>query len=264
MSTIDIHTHAFPDGLAGRAISKLEAECPWKAVGKGTVKSLLKSMDAADVDVSVVCAIATKVGQAEGILRWCREIQSDRIDPLPSVHPDEPDVGTCLRRIAEEGFVGIKLHPMYQSFAIDEPRMDPLYSAASEAGLFIQFHCGLDIAFPPQDDRASPIRTRNVIDRFPDLKTVCTHMGGWRAWDLVEKHLIGRNVLLETSFSAEELGPQRMTDMIRRHGPGRVMFGTDWPWQRQDHARARIEQLGLDEKELRGILWSNAAKLMGY
>jgi hypothetical protein len=264
MSAIDIHTHAFPDDLAGRAIADLERKSPWKAVGKGTIKSLLKSMDAADIDVSAVCTIATKVGQVEGILKWCRSIQSDRIDPLPSVHPDDPEPGKWLHRIADEGFVGIKLHPMYQSFAFDEPRMDPVYAAAAECELVVVAHCGRDIGFPADDDRASPQRVRRVIDRFPNLTLICTHLGGWRSWDLSEQYLIGQKVFLETSFSLDELGPQRSADIIRRHGPRRVLFGTDWPWQDQAEQVERIEGLGLGEHETNGILWSNAAGLLGY
>ncbi len=94
----------------------------WKAVLDGRVNSLLASMDRAGVEISVVCPIATKPAQVEGIFNWCKEIRSRRIAPFPSVHPDSPDAVAWLERFASEGFRGIKLHPMYQQFAIDEER----------------------------------------------------------------------------------------------------------------------------------------------
>lgn len=261
MSAIDIHTHAFPDDVAKKAIPQLQAAAPWKAVGKGTVASLLKSMDAADVDLSVICSIATKPAQVQSIFDWCRKIRSDRIDPFPSVHPQSADAKAWLRRFADEGFVGIKLHPMYQDYDIDDPRMDEIYGTAAELGLVVESHCGHDAAFP-QDERANPERIRRVIDRHKGLTFVATHMGGWTSWDQVEKHLLGCDVWMETSFTLKWMGPERLTDFIRRHGADKVLFGTDWPWASQiDEVRA-IKALDLTDDQKRKILSTNAGRLL--
>ena len=259
-----MHTHAFPDEIAARAMAKLEGEAPIRAVGRGTIADLLASMDRADVDISAVCAIATKPDQAEGILKWCRKIRSDRIEAMPSVHPDTPQAGRWVERFAKEGFRGIKLHPMYQEFAADERRMDDIYAAAAAAGLLVVAHCGKDIAFPPDDDRAAPARFARVVERFPRLRLLCTHLGGWESWDEVEQCLLGTQVYLETSFSLPTLGAGRSVELIRRHGVERVMFGSDWPWKPQDEEIRLIRGLGLSETDTRAILWSNAARLMGY
>jgi predicted TIM-barrel fold metal-dependent hydrolase len=169
-----------------------------------------------------------------------------------------------MRRIAEEGFVGIKLHPMYQDFIADEPRLDPIYAEAADGNLAVTIHCGQDIAYPDAGDRASPARMRNVIERHKNLKLICTHMGGWRDWQDSRKHLAGAACLMETSFSMEELGPPAAIEFIRAHGAGQVMFGTDWPWQDQKKAMATLKGVGLSEDELRQVMWSNAARLLGY
>ncbi len=263
MGIIDIHTHAFPDELAGRAIGSLEASAQWQAIAGGTISELIASMDACGIDRSVICTIATKPGQVKGILTWCKQIRSQRITPLPSVHPKDQDATDWISKFAGEGFVGIKLHPMFQDFEIDDRAMDEIYSAARDNGLFITFHCGRDIAFEPDDDRASPARLRKTLDRFPGLKVIATHMGGWRMWDEVIEHLLGRDIYLETSFSLAELGPQRVASMIQQHGPGRVLFGTDWPWQSQQKDVEAIQELPIDESEMNSILFANAAKLLG-
>ena len=263
MSAIDIHTHAFPDEIAKRAIAKLEAEGNWQAVGDGTIAGLVQSMDAADIDISAVCAIATKPDQVKGIFKWCKAIRSDRIEPLPSVHPQTPKAAKWLRRFAKEGFAGIKLHPMYQDFVVDDPAMDPILSAAAECGLFVEMHCGNDIAFP-HDARAAPARVRRVIDRHPTLKLVCTHLGGWRAWDESAEHVLGTGAYVETSFSMPILGPERAAEMIRRHDPRRVLFGTDWPWIDQRKDLDLLGGLDLTPAEIKGIRWANAARLLGY
>jgi hypothetical protein len=263
MKLIDVHAHAFPDAIAERAIAALEAGCPWKAFARGRTSELLASMDAAGVDASVVCTIATKPDQAEGILRWCEHIRGPRLLPFPSVHPLTPDGPAWVARIAAADFPGIKLHPMYQDFVIDDPAMDALYAAAAQAGIIVAFHCGHDIAFPPDDDRAAPRRTAAVLDRFPALKVICTHMGGWRMWDEADAFLVGRDVYLETSFSLAGLGPARAADMIRRHGAARVLFGSDWPWARQQADAALLDALPLRPDELQAVRSRNAAALLG-
>ncbi len=264
MSVIDIHTHAFPDSLAERAISQLAKASTFEPVGDGTVAGLIASMDQANIDLSVICSIATRPDQTKSILEWSEKIRNDRIEPFPSIHPDTPKPRNWMKKIAKAGFAGIKLHPMYQDFIFDEDRARPIFEAACEFGLIVAAHCGLDICFPPTDLRASPQRVRNVIDRHPGLKLICGHMGGWRLWDDVEQYLLGTDVYLETSFSLFELEPTRAAEMIRRHGAERVMLGSDWPWRRQDQSIKEVEQLGMDEKDLRKILWSNAARLLGY
>ena len=261
MQVIDVHTHAFPDSLAERAMAALQEHCPWKAVSDGKIASLLASMDQAGVQTALLCTIATRPDQPAGILKWCHQIAGPRIIPLPSVHPDTPDIAGWIRRFRDEGFVGIKLHPQYQDIEADDPKMDAIYAGAEESGLVVQSHCGRDIAFPPDDDRAAPRRFAAVMRRHAGLKLVCTHLGGWRMWDEVRQHLLGTDVFLETSFSLEELGPQVAEEMIRRHGTGKVMFGTDWPWQDQQQALRQLGKLDLNRTEQQAILCGNAQRL---
>jgi predicted TIM-barrel fold metal-dependent hydrolase len=263
MAAIDIHTHAFPDEIAARAMAKLEAGCPWKAFGDGTVAGLLKSMDLADIDISVICTIATKPDQVGGIVKWCLKVAADRIVTLPSVHPDAPDAAQWCERIADEGFPGIKLHPMYQQFAADEPRMDAIYDACRRHDLFVVSHCGYDIAYPPDDTRGAPARFAAVLKRHKGLKLVCTHMGGWRAWDESAQSIIGSDAYVETSMSLTDLPRDKAVAMISAHDPSRMMFGTDWPWQPQKESVKAIERLGLSKEQTRAVLYGNAAKLLG-
>ena len=266
MPAIDFHTHAFPDDVAGRAMAGIETPGTWESYGDGTVGGLVASMDKADIDVSVICPIATRPGQVKGIFKWAKAIRSARIEPFCSIHPEDRNVGKWFRRFAKAGIRGLKMHPMYQDFAVDEERMAPIYRSAIDCGLIIEFHCGKDIAFGPDDDRASPARFARLFDRFGQMRTVCSHMGGWLDWDEGEKHIIGRDVMLETSFSLGDQGTDsgRVARMIRRHGVERVMFGTDWPWADQKLHVKLFNDLDLPEGDKKAILFSNAAKLLGY
>jgi predicted TIM-barrel fold metal-dependent hydrolase len=130
-------------------------------------------MDKADIEKSVVCCIATKPEQFEPILRWCTAIRSDRLIPLPSVHPADPACLDGIRRIRAEGFQGIKLHPFYQDFFADDDRMFQFYEEVVHQGLLLVMHTGYDIAFP-RIRRADPPKLLGIAETFPDLKLVTT------------------------------------------------------------------------------------------
>ena len=87
MQIIDFHTHAFPDDLAARAVSALEKGAGVPAMLDGKVSSLLKSMDRAGIERSMVCSIATKPAQFQKILDWSKAVRSSRIIPFPSIRP---------------------------------------------------------------------------------------------------------------------------------------------------------------------------------
>jgi uncharacterized protein len=264
MTVIDFHTHAFPDTLAARAIAALEAGANhvWRAKLDGRVSSLVASMDAAGIARSVTCPIATKPEQFDGILTWCLSTRSDRIVPLASIHPAAADVQGQIDRVAEAGLIGIKLHPQYQDFAADEARLDKLYAAAALRGLLVVLHCGFDIAFS-ESTAAHPHRIAAIAQRHPDIRLVATHLGGFRAWDEVRRHLVGSNIWMETSFTLGWTPDEEVLGIIRDHGPGRILFGTDSPWADQQAEVQRLAALPLSEAEKTAILGGNAEKLLG-
>lgn len=262
MPVIDAHCHVFPDSLASRAIRTLEQGCPWMSVGDGTLAGLTASMDAAGVERAFACMIATRPGQEEAILSFCRQVKSQRIVPFASVHPDSAGPGRLVERIADAGMVGIKVHPMYQNCPLDDSRMDEIYSAAAANNLLVTLHCGRDIAYPADDDRASAQRIVRVLKRHPNVTFIATHLGGWRKWEQAAEHLLGLGLYVECSFSLQFLSPEEARKLIQGFGTDRVMFGTDWPWV--DHAQdiERLKQLDLDHDDLQGIIYGNADRLL--
>ncbi len=259
---IDFHTHAFPDALATRAMKALLQEAPGiQAYLDGTLGSLLGSMDRAGIDRSVVCCIATKIEQFDPIFGWCRQIRSDRVIPFPSVHPADPKRIERIDRIADEGFLGVKLHPFYQDFYAAEDSMAEYYQRVSERGLLLVVHTGFDIAFPRQR-RADPRTMREIGERFPELKLVVTHLGAWQQWDEVRQYLLGRPVYMEISMAMEDLGPAISRQMLMAHPAEYLLFGTDSPWTDQATTLAQLRALDLAEPRLSRMLYRNAHELL--
>ena len=259
---IDFHTHAFPDEIAQRALNAIEHAGGIKPNFDGTLKGLLNSMEDAGVSISVVLSIATKPSQFDSILRWSSSILSEKIIPFPSVHPDDKQAREHILQIKEEGFKGIKMHPYFQNFYVDEERMFPIYEVITEAGLILVMHSGYDFAWE-RVDRAGPHRILKVIENFPELKLVAAHSGGWEQWDMVEELLIGKRIFIETSFSSSFLKEEQFERLILKHSSDMVLFGTDTPWANQKKALQQFNNSGIPDNIRRKILGENAAKLLG-
>ncbi len=186
---IDFHTHIFPDQIAKNAIPQLEKEGNVQAFLDGTKEDLLNSMEKAKISQSIVCSIATKPSQFATILSFSEQIRSEKIVPFPSIHPADPDSLSKIRQIKQKGFKGIKMHPFYQDFYLDDHVLTPIYKEIAEQNLILLMHTGFDIAFP-NIRRADPTQILKVINNFPSLRLVTSHFGAWNLWQEVRENLL--------------------------------------------------------------------------
>ncbi len=258
---IDFHTHAFPDQVAPTAIPALEKKGNVKAYLNGTVTDLLKSMDQAGIEQSVVCSIATRPEQFQPILDWSQSIRSQRIVPLPSVHPTDPDRFDHLQQIKDQGFVGLKLHPYYQDFFLDDPELLEFYAKIQELDLMVVMHTGYDIGYP-RIRRANPERILNLLQMVPGLRLITTHLGGWDEWADVRELLTGLPIYMEISFALDFLDQIRLRDLIENHPPEYILFGTDSPWADQATTLKMLAKLGLSDDLYERIVRGNAKALL--
>jgi predicted TIM-barrel fold metal-dependent hydrolase len=210
----------------------------------------------------VICCIATAPEQFTPIFDWCRKAQTDKVIMFPSIHPADTKYKERIARIKDAGFKGIKMHPYYQDYFLDEDRMLPIYEGLEQNDLMVVAHTGHDIAFP-NDDRADCRRILKVTEMFPKLKFVATHLGAWQQWDEVEKMLAGKHIYMELSWSLDYLAPEQARRIILTHPADCVLFGTDSPWTDQGKTLSLLKNLKLPRKLERKILRDNAMALLG-
>ena len=265
MNIIDFHTHIFPDKIARQTIERLAEESgEYRPKTDGTLLGLLASMDQAGISLSVVANIATRPGQMMPIFDFCRQLSRDRIAPLISVHPDNnmAEVNALFEQAAAADLKGVKLHPMYQGFFIDDRKMYPLYQLIEHFGFFLVFHTGYDIAFPG-NTQADVERVKTIADEFKELTIVTTHVGGWRQWDRAD--ILGKcdNVYTETSMTLTEQCDEDFVRMVDHFAEDRVLFGSDSPWTDQKEMLDRTLRLGLSDSRMEKMLYLNARSLLG-
>lgn len=276
---IDFHTHIFPEKVAAKAMQVLVRNCGLPPFYDGTKAGLDAQLDAAGIDLAVNLPIVTSPDSAASINQFAAKLnqQNKRILSFGGLHPRDPHFLQVIDQITALGLKGIKMHPDYQDFFVDDERVFPVYEAIFAKGLILSFHSGYDIGLP-EPVHCTPKRLARVLDRFEGQgKIVAAHMGGaWYDAKQALNYLCGRQVYFDTSFAlgdkkARLATPQGeytfMSDelfmrMVEKHDAERILFGSDGPWSDARLALARLRSLPLSEQELRRITWANAADLL--
>ena len=260
---IDFHTHCFPDKIADRAIDKLSyASGGLEPYTDGTVEGLRRSMKAHGVDLSVVVSIATNAHQQQSVNDFAASIHDGKhIVAFGSVSPHSEDAFDELERIQALGLPGVKLHPDYQGFAVDDLKMKPLYRKISELGLITLFHAGVDVGYaPPYGGMPAAMRTAAA---WFDSPVVAAHWGGVHCGEEVLRHLCDvDNLYFDTSLGYAMMPRYYAERIIEKKGVDHLLFGTDTPWHNPTMEWRLLDSLGLSADEREAIACGNAKKLL--
>lgn len=262
---IDFHTHIFPDKIAAKTIEHLEKVGGIKAAADGTLQGLLDSMERCGVDMSVILPVATKPSQFENIQAFAKSVNEQYQGKLISfggIHPDCEDYKKELNTIQEMGLQGIKIHPDYQGVMIDDVRYMRIIEYASELGLIILTHAGIDIGLP-EPVHCPPQKMRKVLDAIKPEKMVLAHYGGWSQWEDVYEYLAGENVWLDTAFIYDYITQEQFSKILEKHGSDKILFATDSPWSDMAKGIEWIQKLSLPQNVTENILSGNAKRLLG-
>jgi predicted TIM-barrel fold metal-dependent hydrolase len=206
--------------------------------------------------------VATKPAQAEPIIDWLSAIESPRIIPFASIHPDHEDLEQPVALAAERGIKGLKFHTHYMNCPADDERSIRLCRFAAKHGLAMVYHAGFDLGFP-DSDIASPVRIRRLYEAVPELTLQACHMGGFRNWELVLEHLAGLPIYFDTSFALGHCPKDLMAAIIDKHPKTHIMYGSDAPWSDPVDDLGLLMDLELDEQTLQMVAWENACRFAG-
>jgi predicted TIM-barrel fold metal-dependent hydrolase len=259
---IDFHAHCFPDKLAAKALDTLSAGAG--ALTKwtdGTLADTKRAMAEAQVDAAVILNIAVVPANQKSVNNFASEMCGEGIFGFGSVHPFATDAFEELGRLKAMGLKGLKFHPQYQNFAVDDPRAFPVYRKAASLGFITVFHAGLDLGFA-DCELASPAAFARALPVFNGAPVVLAHLGGAFLWQEVLKRLAGLPVYFDTAFSHGNVPLPEAMRIVEKHGVERILLGTDLPWSSIENELSFVKSLGLSESELSMVLGFSAAKLL--
>ena len=262
LEMIDFHTHIFPGKIAARAMDSLsQASGHMIPVSDGTREGLLQLMDADGVSQSVVLSIATNEGQMTKVNDHAIAINGGRLVSFGSVYPRAENAVDELHRLHDAGVKGIKLHPEYQDFFVDDDALLPIYETLRALKMITVFHAGMDNAYM-EPIKASPKRLAAMLPAFGEAPVVLAHMGGYIMWREVLEVLAGKPVYLDTSFCFSRIPLPLCKAIVTKHGPDHILFGSDAPWSRPANERRLVDALELSDADTAAVLRGNARRLL--
>lgn len=255
------HTHIFPEKIAQKAVKSigdfygLDMDCQM-----GTADELVKDGELIGVTHYIVCSTATTAAQVESINSFI--IEECRKHPefigFGTLHPDFENIEDEVERCISNGLRGIKLHPDFQHFKIDDDKAMKIYEAI-KGRLPVLVHMGDN-----RYDYSQPARLANVVKRFPELVVFAAHLGGYSQWDDAAVYLQHfKNVYFDTCSSLEFISPEFAKELIRAFGIEKIFFGTDYPMWDHMGELSRFIKLNLTEEENKLILSENFKKFFG-
>lgn len=256
---VDAHCHIYPSKIAAKAVNAIGDFYGVPMGCNGTVDSLVAEGKAAGISRFVVHSTATTMHQVERI--------NDYIFSETEAHPEfigfitlhqdmtEESVAEAVDLAIKRGMKGIKLHPDFQHFNIDEA--ENIYKGV-DGRLPILLHMG-----DKRYDYSSPNRLKKMADKYKNQTFIAAHFGGYSVWDKVECLNECDNVVFDTSSSLAWIGKDRARELISLFGAERMMFGSDYPMWKHDEELERFYNLALSDRENEMILGENAVRIIG-
>jgi predicted TIM-barrel fold metal-dependent hydrolase len=228
---IDVHTHPFnPKELTICEHFERHGE-----VSPAVVEPFLRAMR--DADKAIVLALwapSTGMRLSNALVAAVVSHDPARLVGFASVHPNSPSAISELQLAAQElGLRGLKLAPIYQHFAPDDPSLWPFYGRIQELNLPIIWHQGASFLAPDGPlELAQPLRLDKVARDFPRIKMVIAHFG--YPWSREVVAMLRKHANVYTDISANVNRPWflygALVDALEYSVRDKVLFGSDYPF----------------------------------
>lgn len=240
------------------------------------------TMDAGRVDVQLVSSWIDLTGYGlprAAAVRYTRMF-NETMAAMIAMHPrrflglcnvplqDPASAADELRRsVVDDGFVGAEIATTVEDVDLDDPALDPFWGMASDLRCPILIHpsftplAGRDVSHYMLDNlvgraiestiTVAQMVFGGVMERFPDLRLILVHGGGfvpWQAarWDRGYDAVPAKTAVNLTRRPTESLGnvyfdtvlhdPKVVGYLIDWAGADRVVIGSDYPFPMGDPA----------------------------
>jgi len=264
---IDSHTHVFPDKIAPKIVEKMRTEESWIPLsGDFTLKDLKAYMARCGMEAVFTFCVAERPKAVPPANDFLISVTDHRtVFGFGTILPDMEDPVAEVRRIRERGLPGIKFHSLFQPIGAGDENLFPIYEEMARTGMIAYFHVGPAHSSGP--DRTSPQDVARLKERLPALKIVAAHFGGLFMLEEARKWIIGKDIYIDTCWgpNIQSLEAKEVIDLIRSHGPEKVLFATDYPSTLDPGPQIEwwgVLPLKKEEKEL--IFRENARRLLGF
>ena len=260
MYFIDFHSHVYPDAIAPKAADSIrEFYHLGDDAMDGKVETLLEQGTKAGIEKFGILPVALRPSRTRHINDFIlgEVAKEDRFYGYGTIHAGMENLCEEVEYIMENGLRGLKMHPDSQVFAIDDPRLFPVYDMIGDK-LPILFHMG-DHRF----DYSHPARLRKVLDLFPKLRVIAAHFGGYSMYDTAAELLYDKDCFFDVSSSLMFMEEGVAEKYINHYGADRLVYGSDFPMWDPVREMERFMRLKLTDSQREQIAHITAEGILG-
>lgn len=231
------------------------------------IEETLSAMDAAGVAFGLLSAWRGPNGldliSNDEVAGWVSAYPK-RFAGLATVDLDRPmeAVRELRSRVRDDGFVGLRVVPWLWNAPPTDRRYYPLFSECVQLGVPFCTQVGHTGPLRPSETgRPIPYIDQVALD-FPELAIVCGHVGYPWTEEMVAVARKHPTVYIDTSaYTTKRLPDELIRFMKTRTGQRKVLFGSNYPMIRPDHALDGLDELGLDAQARDDYLHGNAERV---
>ena len=194
----------------------------------------------------------------------CRRNGHGLLLPFGSINPALPDWEEDLRRCHEEHeMTGIRLHPNYHGYRLDDPKFSKLLDLAGERSLIVQ------LAVMMEDERTQNALARvahvdvaplvSAVEGRPKARIVLLNWSRGVKGALLSKLAQTGRVFFDIA-TVEGVGG--IANLLKQVPADRVLFGSYAPFFYFESALLKLRESVLTASELTAIRAGNARRLM--
>jgi hypothetical protein len=174
----------------------------------------------------------------------CRRHGDGFLLPFGAIHPGLPDWEEELRRCHEvHRMPGIRLHPNYHGYTLEDSRFEQVLARAQERKLLVQVAC-----------RMEDVRTQHPLVQVPDVDPAPL-----AKLDLKNVRLMLINVPKAPPELPLDIAMIERLGGVASVGTGRATFGSYAPFFIHEAAVLKLKESAIDVR----VLDANASRLLG-
>lgn len=194
----------------------------------------------------------------------CAQHGKDLLIPFGAVNPMLFDWEEDLRRCHEQfGMPGIRVHPNYHAYTLNDPAFSKLLRMAAERNLIVQI-----VAWMEDERTQTPALEAQLVDLLPLVsllenipKARVTVLNGFVSlrsaqlpWDRLKRF---DNLAFDIAMMEQLMGVKVLVDAI---GVERVVFGSYSPMFYFESAFLKLREADLSAQQTQAILRGNASR----
>jgi predicted TIM-barrel fold metal-dependent hydrolase len=203
-------------------------------------------------------------GVNERLAHACAEHGKDFLLPFGSINPKLPDWEEDLRRCHEQHKMrGIRLHPNYHGYTLDEPLFAHLLHAAMERNLIVQ------LAISMEDERTQPALAHvphvdtapltGLLKDLPKLRLVLLNAFRGLRVAQIDSLVAAGDVCFDIAMLE---GVGGVANLIAQAPLERILFGSYYPFFYFESSLLKLDESGLAGFQRQAISAGNARRLL--